>query len=231
MPHPDDTEIIEQGDSSDAGIAFGLTEATFQRWWKSLPQEHRDEFVTIHHGCPQGNLDLARYVCALDHLLIQQSRPQTAGILMDAWALATGANAHDKATAIAAAEAWKHDAVQQLLFRIRDQQSRQAVARIERLVTSNLEADLAAGDAKVRGEAMKSSLAFMRLVEEREARERAAREKRGMERLKEDLDKTQRAFEKPTIDQAQQYLRAIADMFGPTEFAKMLQRALPTEVR
>lgn len=226
------TEIIDQGEvASDSGIAFALTEAVFARWWKSLPQEHRDEFVSVHHGCPQGNTDLARYVCALDHLLIQRKQSQTAGLLMDAWALATGANAHDKATAIAAGEAWQHDAVQQLLFRIRDQQSRQAVARIERLITANLESDLTSEDTKRRTEAMKSGLAFMRLVEERETRERDMRAKRGLERIQGDLAKVEHAFERPTSDQAKQYLRAIADIFGPTEFARILQHALPTEAK
>lgn len=230
MQSLDDVEYIDQG-TDDAGIAFGLTEIVFHRWWKSIPQEYRDEFVTIHHGTPQGDLALPRFVCALDYLLIQQNKAQTAGILMDAWHLATGANAHDKATAEAVAEAWKHDGVQQLLYRIRDQQSRQAVARIERLVTANLEADLRSDDTKKRTEAMKASLAFMRLVEEREAREREARTKRGLDRLKIDLEKTQTAFEKPTRDQATQYVRALVDIFGPTEFAHVLQQALPSDAK
>lgn len=224
----DDVEYIDQG-SDDAGIAFGLTEIVFHRWWKSIPQEYRDEFVTIHHGTPQGDLALPRFVCALDHLLIQQNKAQTAGILMDAWRLATGANAHDKETGVAAAAAWAHDGVQQLLFRIRDQQSRQAVARIERLVTSNLETDLLSTEPKTRSEAMKSSLAFMRLIEDRETREREARTKRGLDRLRSDLEKTQTAFERPTTEQALQYTRALVDLFGPAEFGRILQQALPSE--
>ena len=230
-----DEDIIDQGIedprkvASDAGLRFALTEAVFSRWWKSIPPEYRDEFVTLHHGCPGGNLDLPRFVCALDHLLIQQNRAQQPGVIVDAWALALGARPHDEGLAQGAGEAWKHDAVQQLLFRIRDSQTRQAAARIERLLTANLEADLLSEDPKKRESALKNGLAFMRLAEERQKAESEQRLKSGMERLEKDAAAAKRAFERPSEAQAIEYMKTLLDIYPPGTFEGLLRAALPAE--
>jgi hypothetical protein len=230
-----DSEIIDQypanprKEADDAGLRFGLTEAVFARWWKSIPPEFRDEFVTLHRGCPDGDLSLARFVCALDHLLIQQNRAQTAGIIVDAWALAIKAPPHDRDIGAAAGDAWKHDAVQQLLYRIRDSQARQSVARIERLLTSALEDDLLAGDQKRRDAAVKNGIAFIRLIEERQQKENDQRLKRGMARLEEDNQNVRAALVRPTEDQAVEHMRSLIDIYGAKAFAGLLERALPGE--
>lgn len=92
-----------------------------------LAPEDRDEFTHLHLG----DRTLARFVCVLDYLIIQKvSAPDTA-LYQLAYSIAANIPMESPNLRVRAARAWKHDAVQALIERVRYRSLRQRSVKIE----------------------------------------------------------------------------------------------------
>lgn len=211
----------------ESGDSWPLTDSRFWAWYKALPPEDRDAFVSFHHGKEPH----ARFVCALYYLVYVQKRERDIGTITEAFSLATGAIHGEPSTARDAKAAWDLDPVRFLWDRVQRNETNQAKHRIEGLVVAALEkrliAHLESPDTK--DSILRDAMSFLKLVREEEQREREALLDRGVERLKGDAEAQRRAFEAPSDPELVQYFKALVSKIGPNRMADVLEKALPTE--
>jgi hypothetical protein len=210
--------------ASETGARWDLPQSVFDRWWAAVPPEDRDEFLGMHDG----DYILARFVCAFEQLTTVQKLPSSGGAIITAYAIAAHLEPNSNDTKIRAAKAWRHDAVQQLLDRLRYRGMRQTSARItssvgfliENMVARALDHDNAS--VLDQAAAVKAALAFTKIVAEEDALERKERGKRGAVRIN---DKKPGEIETPTADRAVLYLRMLQEQLGPAVFQQALADA------
>jgi hypothetical protein len=206
------------------GARWDLQPEIFARWWQCLPMEDREEFLGIHGG----DNTLARFVCAFEYLTTSQGAAPSGSAIITAYAIAAKLEPDANDTKIRASKAWRHDAVQQLLDRLRYRGMRQASTRItnsvgfliEKMVTRSL--DPMQASVLDQAAAVKAALAFTKIVADEEALERKERNKRGFVQL---ADGKKPEIETPTPDKAALYLKVLQQQLGPAVFAKVLEEA------
>lgn len=223
-----------------ARVSEELSEETFLKWWRSLPTDDQAEFTGVFGG----DQLLARFVCAYHYLTLPRSQHQAGHLIVLAYAIATGLDPNDDETRIRAAKAWRHDAVQSLLDRLRYRGARQAAERITLSVTKLLEdeitrvadknykpvvgvdkgGDIVYGDpADTRVKYANTAIAFLKLVQREDVADRAERAKRGYTAAREALAKAQDAAENESItpDKFRLFLRMAQDELGPEAFRQI----------
>ena len=139
-----------------------------------------------------------------------------------AYAIAAGLDPYSSECKIRAAKAWKSDAVQNLIDRLRYRGIRQAGARITNGLTLLLERSLSeAFDAplKERTQVMNTALTLMKMMSTEDIAERAERSKRGFVKARGELSGEEEL--EVTEDQAALYAKAIE-----AKFPGMLRKAL-----
>lgn len=104
-----------------------LTDDIFMRWWGLLDEQDRREFTDLNRG----DKILARFVCVLDYLLIQKVQAPESSIFQLAYSIAANMPMESPNLRAQAARAWKHDAVQTLVERVRFRSLRQRSVKVE----------------------------------------------------------------------------------------------------
>jgi hypothetical protein len=212
---------------STADGRWGLPDEAFVRWWRCLPEEDRGEFISVYGG----DNTLARFVCALDYLTIMQARPQSGATIVEAYAIAASVDAGSETARSGASRAWKSDAVQALLDRLRYRSNRQAAARITNKTTVLIEQMLAEAatpevELKDKANAAKTALAFMRMVSDEDVQERVERTKRGFVKARAELSASQDEVEHITPDQALLHTKVMIENLGEEGFLETVRKAL-----
>lgn len=219
---------IDEGRPVVDGIRL-LTQEEFSLWWGALDAQDRLEFQYTYGGSPR----LARFVCAIDKLLVAGARRDgIKGTLKEAYVMATGrplASAKE-----ADGPSWyKHDAVQSLLARLRHRERVLVWIRIEQkyaqLVEKGLDAALKEDgiDVKLFDAVLRGAATFGKAVNMEEAHERISRTKRGVANARE---AAAQANIKPTQEQLIEMLRALKNELGPEEFDQLVYSAKQKEL-
>jgi hypothetical protein len=202
----------------ETGARWDLPAEAFARWWGALVEEDRNEFMYAFGG----DIILARMVAAYDYLVSREGMAANGAPIVLAYAIAAGLDPHDKECKIRAAKAWKSDAVQNLIDRLRYRGIRQAGARITNAMTLLLERSLSdAFDAPLKDRAaiLNSALSLMKIMSTEDVAERAERSKRGFIKARGELGDGEEVD--VTEDQATLYAKAIE-----AKFPGMLRKAL-----
>lgn len=169
------------------GDTWELSEETFMRWWSMLHEDDRQEFTYLHGG----DVVLARFVCALDFLVIQRVQAEEKDLIQLAYWIAashfepTLTQDHPDLRA-RSVRAWKEDAVQSLLDRVRYRAVRSHSNRIQtklvKLVDLMLEEAMSPEiPIKEKRFAAECAIRFVEQVDYEENRVRSERTKRGVE--------------------------------------------------
>lgn len=206
----------------ETGARWDLTDEAFARWWGCICEDDRNEFMYAYAG----DIILARFVAAYDYLVSrEQMAPNGAPIIL-AYAIAAKLDPHSPDAKIRAAKAWRHDAVQNLIDRLRYRSIRQAGARITNLATLVMEKSLQESmeaPLKERAAVLNSALALMKLISTEDMAERAERTKRGFVKARGELSKGDDIEVDVTPDQAELYAKALE-----AKFPGILQKASET---
>lgn len=205
----------------ETGARWDLTESAFSRWWGAIVEDDRNEFMYTYGG----DIVLARFVAAYDYLVSkEQMAPNGAPIIL-AYAIAAGLEPNTPDAKIRAAKAWRHDAVQSLLDRLRYRSIRQAGARITNAMTLLMEKSLQeamTSPLKDRAPILNSALALIKIMSTEDISERAERTKRGFVAARGALGDDAEEIE-VSPDQAELYVKALAAKFGPEMVRKALE--------
>jgi len=206
-----------------------LSTVEFDLWKKTIPPIDWDCFVSMHHGQEPH----ARFVCALDILVNVQKREESIGLIVDAFCMATGAYSGESKTSREAKESFDLDPVRFLWDRIQRNATRAVKSRVESLLgqalESRLSAHLIAPDNK--DSILKDAIAFVKMVRDEENRERDQLLARGIERLKGDSEAKVRAFEKPSVASAVEYVKLLTEKFGTNEMINIIEQAVPKSLQ
>jgi hypothetical protein len=221
-------------EASSAGVRFGVDDHAFSRWWKSIPREDQQEFLGIHGGDEL----LARFVFAFDHLTTIKREPASNSVIVLAYMQA--ARLHDDEIMRAqklATRAWDHDAVQQLIYRLRDRSQQQAAARIsnqaayliETLTSQALNEEFML-EVKDKTEIAKTAIAFLKLVQTGQTAELAERSKRGaLLAAKQLAEAKANDTEQITPESATLHMRMLYDSLGQEWLHNTLKQLEPVK--
>lgn len=212
-----------------------LEERAYSAWWNALDAEDRDEFFYIY----QGDEILARFVCALDALLLQDPKADGERLIQLAYSIACAPYGQyacpldhpDLPTR--AKKAWEHDAVQTLLERTRWRETRRQYSALVNRVfkaTTQLLQDAEARDdegkplhsIKNRKMALDAATSLVKITADEEATLRAERTRRGLERAKNAL---RGAMEEENPRVRGTMFKALVAKIGPEEAQKLLDEA------
>jgi hypothetical protein len=205
------TSLPPHQEALKVGDTWELTDETFDKWWGMLAEDDRQEFSWLHHG----DIILARFVCALDYLIIQKVQAEESHLIQLAYFIA--AVRYEPTLTLETPDlrarsvrAWKHDAVQALIDRVRYRDSRNASNRIQgKLVTlleNMIEEAIQGGEGiglKDKRFAADAAIRFLQVVDFTESRMRSERTKRGIEQAR-------KAFANPDEDLGPRELEAFA---------------------
>lgn len=171
------------------GDTWELSEETFMRWWSMLHEDDRQEFTYLY----QGDIVLARFVCALDFLVIQRVQAEEKDLIQLAYWIAashfepTLTQDHPDLRA-RSVRAWQHDAVSSLLDRVRYRAVRSHSNRVQTKLVKLIDLMLEEAmdpESKMkmvdRRHAAESAIRFVQQVDYEENRVRSERTKRGVE--------------------------------------------------
>lgn len=231
----DDTVFLSEGERSSIADTYELPHEKFLRWWQMLDPQDRDEFRWLY----QGDELLARFVCALDLLVIArvQSGDQKSLIQL-AYHIAAKTYPHrrrelsDPRLREEALQSWNHAAVQSLLERVRSRSRIRERTRIENKVIERLdemlddigktsaETGLPLYDMKERKFAVEVALKFMQLGDEDQARIRTERTRKGLEDARKAALETDPEEDSPRVMEAT--VKAIASKLGKDKIVQML---------
>jgi hypothetical protein len=211
---------------SDGGGAFGLSDALYVRWWKSLPPDDRDTFANLG-----GDDLLGRFVCAYDFLSSVES--ENAQTLVNAFAIATGLRPENYETKERASRAWEHPAVRELLERLAAREFFRAERRVLRatsaLVEETLEKARDAEYSTARKEAIAAAISFLNYGNEQRKANRDSRLSKENEQLKNALAETKKALTTHgeltaiTREDAERYLRALRSTLGKDTILELIE--------
>lgn len=208
--------------SPETGARWNLEHDSFVRWWGALIDDDRNEFMYTYGG----DIVLARFVAAYDYLVSVEQMDANGAPIVLAYAIAAQIDPTTPEAKIRAAKAWRHDAVQALIDRLRYRSIRQAGARITNAMTMLMEKSLAdaqiSTDYKERAAAMNSALQLLKIMSTEEIAERAERTKRGFVNARGALTPGAEEVE-VTADQATLYIKALAAKLGPEVVRKALE--------
>lgn len=205
----------------ETGARWDLTESAFSRWWGAIVEDDRNEFMYTYGG----DIVLARFVAAYDYLVSKEQMATNGAPIILAYAIAAGLEPNTPDTKIRAAKAWRHDAVQSLLDRLRYRSIRQAGARITNAMTLLMEKSLQeamTSPLKDRAPILNSALALIKIMSTEDISERAERTKRGFVAARGALGDDAEEIE-VSPDQAELYVKALAAKFGPEMVRKALE--------
>ncbi len=173
-----------------------LTDEAFGAWWEHLASEDRDEFQHIY----QGDEYLARFVCALDYLVLQKVEGDRESLIVLAYWIAAkrfepDLQADSYTLRNRAVRAWQSDAVQALHDRVRYRSVEQGYVRLtSRLFKLGEEmADAAEGiDVPLKDKRYAADILvrIAQLVNTERAVIRSERTKRGLEKAREALSRS-----------------------------------------
>lgn len=205
----------------ETGARFDLTPESFARWWGAIAEDDRNEFMYTYGG----DIVLARFVAAYDYLVSKEQMPANGAPIVLAYAIAANIDPHTPDAKIRAAKAWRHDAVQGLIDRLRYRSLRQAGARITHRMTLLMERSL--DDAlnatlKERAAILNSALALLKIMSHEDIAERAERSKRGFIRARGEIGPDAEEVD-VSPDQAELYIKALAAKFGEEVVRKALE--------
>ena len=211
---------------SDGGGAFGLSDALYVRWWKSLPEEDRATFARLG-----GDDLLGRFVCGYDLLsTLESENTQT---VVNAFALATGLHPDHYETKARANRAWEHAATRELLDRLQSREFSRAERRVLRatsaLVEDTIEKALQTDRLDDRKSAIGAALSFLRYGTEERKMRREIRALLENEQLKAALHQTKKELNAQgeltalTDDDARRYVLAIASKVGKEKVREIIE--------
>lgn len=211
----------------------------FSRWWGMLAEDDRQEFCWLHGG----DTILARFVCALDYLIIQKVQAEEANLIQLAYWIANKpwepeTPLDHPSVRSRAVRAWKHDSVTSLMDRIRYRDSRNAANRIQNKLVGLMEGMLEQATAlpemlpdrdgalvstlKDKRFAADVAVRFLQIVDFTESRMRAERTKRGIEQAR-------KAFQNPDDDlgpkELEAFAKVVAKKLGPEKMKALAAEA------
>jgi len=157
-----------------------------------------------------------------------QARPQSGGTIVEAYAIAAGLPHDSDAARKGATIAWKHDAVQGLMDRLRYRSARQSAARITNRATALIESMLTEADSplvelKDKASAVKVALQFMKQVSDEDIQERVERTRRGFVKAREALAAEPETIEAITDEQAVLHLQMLKEQLGESKLKALLK--------
>ena len=215
-----------------------LSEEQFTAWWDSIDPEDRNDFMWSNGG----DILLARFVCAIDLLLLAGGRKDgRKGTEVEAYALAFEAPLEEAKKKYR--KALSHDAVVGLMERLGFRERalswipiEQKYARLTNLLVDEACTIMDAGGPSTKEQietlkaALKGAVDFQKGVKADALEERTRRSKRALDRGRTAAMKSVVV----TADDAADILRLVKDKLGPEGFATVLvglseptQKALP----
>jgi hypothetical protein len=212
------------------GLRFGLTQDIFNQWWyTALYPEQAREYIDFHRG----NLDGARFVCALDHLTNVDGRGTGPDVITQAYCIANDLPDADMGSVIIRQQAqvlYESPAVQALMEAVRSKGRRlteeliaqRALKKIDELYDrASTEAFEEYGD-KISTEklALDASLRFMTNVSKERALEA---DRRNAKSYKEAIEKNREKNTQlpPTLPEIKQFLSMFREKLTPDEWREL----------
>lgn len=242
MERSSDEPIFEQEPERSIADTYDLPADQFVRWWNMLDPTDRDEFRWLY----QGDELLARFVCALDLLLIAKIQSgDHASLVQLAYHIASKPypkhrlELSDADLRIRATRAYNHEAVQSLLERVRARNRYRERLRIENLMLKGAEEMIRDAserddngnpkyDMKDRKAAMDVGLRIMELTDADQARVQQERTRKGLERArKAALEGDAHDVDDPRVIGAT--VRAIAAKIGRDKVLQLIAGEAPKD--
>lgn len=206
---------------SEGGGAWGLSDEAYLRWWRSLPEDDKQTFVTLG-----GDDVLGRFCCTYDYLTVSEGEaPLT---LIRAWSIATGKSEDEHETKIRAQRAWENTAVRELLARLQSRETERAERRIERaatyLVEDTIQKAIKSESLEQRSKAINAAVRFLESIKDDRKDWRELRIKLENEALKKAITaKSTDDDDKPlTTEDAEGYVKALVGVLGVERMKALL---------
>lgn len=196
-----------------------LTDDVFMKWWSLLAEEDRLEFVHLNRG----DTTLARFVCALDFLVMNKIEPNEEKLYQLAYSIAANLPKDDPTLKARSFRAIKEPAFQGLRDRLRHRTVTQNAIRIETKWAAFVEKALDRAMSGVETMEPKELAAvsnmakeFMQMKNLEESRVRSERTKKAIEKARQAHEKVDDIGPK----EAEAYLKAAIKVLSP---AKVLE--------
>lgn len=216
---PAEYEVLNRVRSENGALLWSLPDKVFHRWWDSIPDEERTDFMVLYGGTPE----LGKFCCALE--LVASGTIRSNETLVDAYAIAYVADPDLPRTKSAAIRAYRHDAVQFLLGAQHQRAGKYAALRIQPAASELIEQMLKEAKSGSMGDkhkAITAATSFLKVVGTREAEEKSSRLGKALERARQAALNPGKTGEAPTPSQVKAMLKTLKGKLGAEAFDAIL---------